>query len=347
MAQITIYAQGPINWDTTDGWNTASGGGGTAYTDPQNGVDTFICNLNGKVVTLNKDVTVDQITATDGTGYLSINGTRTLTVAAENGILYSGTSTSGMVRYTTGANLTINGEVHGSSTGYPIVGSGSGVLSISNAGGRAIRGSASNRIVTHGSTGNLTIVGDIYHSAASVISRTLFISRACTASITGNIYTYAGYGIYQNAAATTTIVGNATAREGGGYLLYNSSGSMTLDGEMEHTAGGVNTVYVASGTFNWIGSRTLAAGKEIFIEMSAGQVNLATAAGRLLLQNSGTFVIFSPAAARLVTSAAGGTASIVNQTSTSYAAILGGSAANKAIIQNFKNLMPRPFQIGV
>lgn len=113
MAQITVYRQtAGGNWDSADGWNDAADGSGVNYTNPQNGVNTFICDMNGKAISLNIDVTVDRVQAlTSGTvERLTISSTRSLTAATK----YAGSSiTLGFIAVSTNGVLTYSGNVDG------------------------------------------------------------------------------------------------------------------------------------------------------------------------------------------------------------------------------------------
>ena len=135
MTQFTIYAQtNGMAWNATNGWDSVPAGGGTDYTNPQNGADTYICILNGKHVKQNVNVVVDQIRES-GTGYLDVSGVRTIN--ATGGIDYAGNSANGMLRLTAGEAITIsNGTVMNSGGGRAIVGLQS-IININNYGNTA------------------------------------------------------------------------------------------------------------------------------------------------------------------------------------------------------------------
>ncbi len=260
MAQITVYAQGTQNWDTASGWNSAANGSGTAYTDPQNGANTFICDLNGKVVTLNKDVTVDQIIASDGTGYLTVSGTRTINVSDSNGIYYTGTSTSGMVRIGASANLTVNGQVtKGDGAGYCIVGSSDAILTVDNSDCTTadssavyVMGNTTGRVISWGATGNLTIHGTSYYSVrtnGSAAAYAIYVTSTCTIVINGDMMcagTSSGarrcFQISTGTTATITINGNLL-RTANGFTVYLQSGTCTINGNISTDYSTNNVVY--------------------------------------------------------------------------------------------------------
>jgi hypothetical protein len=359
MAQVTLYAKNAtMNWDDANAWNTAADGSGTDYTNPQNGGgNTYICDLNGaaKTISINVAVSVDQIRqgVTTGGGKIAIpNGTAaTITVASANGfygdvfssvtwgtgtcsltingsVTYAGTSTSGMIPYTTSQTVTVNGRVTNSSSGYALGGTGSGALTISNAGGTAVTASGSGRVVNHTSTGSLQVSGDILSSGAGYGVRIL---GNCTWSVTGNITTSGlssscGVGS-ASASAAGTITGTIS---GGGISVECNNGSVSVVGNMSSSGSGVS-VTLAGGTLTWIGSRTLSAAADCRISLSGGTLALANGTGALSLANSGTIAIYKTGGTLTTTSGAN-TASIANQSATAYASIIGGSDANKAII---------------
>lgn len=258
MAQITVYAQtGITNWDSANGWNTVAGGGGTAYTDPQNGGgNTFICDLNGKTVALNKDVTVDQIQASTSTGNLTVSATRTI-----NGNLsYSSSSTSGMVRPSAGT-LTVNGSVTNSSSGYCIAGSSTASLVIANGTSDALIASGAGTAVYWGSTGNLTITGNLYAQGTVASAYCLNVLAAASVTINGNVYDPAAissaYKAITCSAGSVTINGNATLCGSGSTtsseILFTSSANLTINGTVSRTSTGSGTgIY-----FNSTGTITL------------------------------------------------------------------------------------------
>lgn len=365
MAQITVYAQGTQNWDTAGGWKTA---GGTPYDDPQNGVDTFICNLNSQGVTMNKDVTVDQIVASDGAGYLSVSGTRTLTVGASNGLLYSGTSTSGMVRYTTGASLTVNGQSSLSGNGYLFVGGGTGVLALNNGSNIAVAvsGTSTGRCVYHHGTGNLTIAGQSDNSASGG-SFAVYVDAAAAVSLSnvggtvlsiGNSTAAAHYGLYApSGSPTITIAGNISGSGYGspaylmsgtalitgniscGYVLYYPFGAIringatvTLDGEILDSIS-LAAISLISGTLNWRGNRSLASGKNALIHMMGGTLNLNHATeAPLVLTNDGTFGIIKTGGTLNYADIGGGAAHINLTSAAARAIILGDDTAEAAML---------------
>lgn len=301
MAQLTIYATGTINWNTTDGWAQNADGSGTLYTNPQNGVDTYICNLNGKTVTQNVDVIVDSIIGSSG--LLRMYGTRSLTAS----ITYSGTSTGGFVTFVTTPVPTINGQVNNTNSGYCLYPSDVGVT-INNVGGIALNNTGSGRAFYSTGIGVHTINGNVTVSAGVGI----YINGNNAGTINGDIIVTSGYGIWDQAQVQGwTINGNMSATNLGLALFQSTASSRTV---------------------TWIGSRTLTDGADCYLYLANGTLNLANATGALTLSNSGSFCINKGSTHTLNISGAGGTASIVLQSATSYATILGGSAAQKAII---------------
>lgn len=153
MAQITVYAHAAGNWDVDDAWNDAANGSGTHYTNPQNGGgNTYICDLNGLVMNLNRAVTVDLVRATTGT--LTVVGTVTLT----SPITYNGTSTSGMVIVGTSAILTVTGAVTATAAGHALVTSSTGTFYVTG----AVQGGTTGTGIKHiGTSATCTIAGNV------------------------------------------------------------------------------------------------------------------------------------------------------------------------------------------
>lgn len=273
----------------------------------------------GHTVTLDEDTAVlgaagiKNVTGSN-TSVLDVSGTRTI-----NGcVSYSGTATTGFITAGTGDALTINygggagtSAVTNSSTGFCVAVSGSGVLTVTNSGGTASTCSGSGRGIDHASTGNLTITGALVASGG----RACYIRAACVANITGDL----------SASAAASLA------------LHIVNGTVTIDGNLSTSNGDANAVFVGSSSVvNWYGSRTLAASAECHIVLGGGTLNLVRQDApytTLALANSGTFVL-RQSAGTLNTTGNGGAAvaSIVNQTATSYAVILGGTDAQKAII---------------
>lgn len=346
-----------MNWDDANAWNSAADGSGTNYTNPQNGGGTtYLCYLNGKTVTVNIAVAVDQIvgsvsgvlsvpdgasalitvaTATAGitiplgsVGILTWAGASASSLTINGDVNYSGTSTSGMFPYTTNQAITLNGKVTNTSSGYCFVGSGSGVLTISNVGGTAISCSGSGRGVSHASTGAMTVTGAMSNTSSG---RCISVNAATTCSITGSGSNsgVSGYvAAFTAAGITATFTGDVTVSTGTGLFINN--GSLSIVGNLSSSANGV-ALNVGGGACTWIGSRALAASADCKITLTGGTLNLATASGALSLANSGTVVI-DKTGGTLTTTSGANTASIALQSATAYAAIPGGSDENKAII---------------
>lgn len=266
MAQITLYKKTtPTNWDATNAWNTAADGTGTDYTNPQNGADTYICDLNSKTTTLNVDVVVDCVKATTSTGFLQCSTTRTLTAQLQ----YSSTSTSGMVQVTANT-LTVNP---------------SGVTGIAN--------SSSGYCVVVSSTGSFTLnVG----SGSTAISNTgsgqgvRVTASSSTITITGNVISGGtGYGIVVAASATVTINGNVS--DGGsnyqwGVWNNNGSANVTINGTVTSTSTGTQGLcYFTAGTLT-INDTVTASGSGYAVQ-STGTVTI-TKSGGTAISNTST-----------------------------------------------------------
>lgn len=317
----TYYAKSAMNFSAANGWNTQADGNGTdwTYTSGANVLD-----LNSKAVTLDVDVTCTEITSAASNGYLTVGSTRTINA----NITYSGLSNSGMVRVGSGGALTVNGQLSGSSSGYVCVLTNGGTLELSNSGSPAINCSAG-RGVSNSSNGAITIVGDVVHSGTGGYGVYCSAGQSCTLTITGNVTAADGYGVYI-VTGYLTITGNVGV-SGTGYGVLSSAVTTTIDGNISGSGSGA-ALTLNGGTGTWTGSRSVAASEEcfIFVYQSATLV-LATASEALSLSNSGTVVIRKTVGDLTIT-AAGGTASIVNQTSSSYAALVGCSDTEKAII---------------
>jgi hypothetical protein len=347
----TLYAKsGTItNFDTANGWNSAANGSGTDYTATDSGGGIYIVDsaantldLNGCAVTLNQSCQVALIQATTGT--LTVSGTRTI----NGNVTYSGTSTSGMVIVPTGTGLTINGQATNTAAGYAIVQSGSGTTTITNAGGTAVANSGNGRGVSTANTGALSITGLVEQSAGAG-SAVVNASTSAGHSLNGNLSCAAGSYAYQLSGGTLAwTVGNtgASAAIVAGYAaLAVSNGTCNIIGNLttSHTAlqnGRSAPVVIIGGTINYPGdataARSIAAGAEVYIAVYSGTLNLVQQSGAytaLAMANGGTFAIVA-AGGTINTTGNGGVsvASVVNQTTTSYAVILGGTAGQKAII---------------
>lgn len=333
MAAKTIYAVADGNWDAANNWADNADGSGSTYTNPQNGVDTYICMLNGKTITINVAVSVDKITNAGAGGLLSIpdGASATVTVAtADEGfsatfvyqmtswvgggsltingdVKYSGTNTSGMITYTTGQTVIVNGKVTNSSSGYALVGSGSGVLTISNVGGTAVSNSGSGRGVEHGSTGALSITGNRTNSSTGICVRS---SGVCTATITGD-------GIATNGVDITSASG---------------SGTISVDGNVSSSGSGRSFV-IAGGALTWTGARTQADSTDCYIQLSGGTLAIADGTGALdlTLGDHSHFTIYKTGGTLTTTSGAN-TAAIDATAAYAGATIIGGTDANKEII---------------
>lgn len=288
MAQITLYAQSNAAWDAANQWGTTTTGG-TLYTNPQNGADTYICDLNAKNVTVAIDVTVDLIrtgvTNAGGTIVLGANSkviTASITSSYAGTMLtwgaytsltitgtvtYSSTSTSGMLTVGTGQTLVINGLTTTSSSGYAILTSGTGVLTCNNVGTDVLSQQSSGRTISAGSSGNLTINGNI--------------------TMTGN-----GYAIYQN-GSTLVVNGDVYTNSSGvtGFVIRCANGSTTINGGIYSSVrDGRYLIYINAGYLYWSGVRTLTADQSCMIaHAGAGVITFSN----LTLYNYGKIYIVS------------------------------------------------------
>ncbi len=313
MATKTANANG--EWATcgwTGGDNQVPAAGDTA-------------NLNSKALTLtNATATCDSIIASGATGTLTIAGTSIINAA----VTYSGTLTAGMVVVPTGTDLTINGNVSNSSTGYAIVTAGTAALTIN--GSVTQSGSGTGRGVSHAATGNLIINNGASSAAISTCSasgsRAVAVSGAATVTITGGTGTTNAAAKCSNVGqALNVAAGNATVNgdvynsyaggNGANGAIQVTGGTATIDGDMFGSSIPWNPVlYVGGGTVNWTGARTLVDGATLKITMDSGAFNISS----LALANSGKFLMFRYAGTFTTTNA-----SIVNQSVDAQAVIFG------------------------
>jgi hypothetical protein len=223
-----------------------------------------------------------------------------------------------MVIVGTSANLTVNPAtgagttaVENTTTGYAVVASSDGVVTISNSGGTAVKNSSSGRGLYHNSTGNLAITGSIESPGTGRVS--VNIVAVCTAQLDSDI------GNCGNSLFATLTVGGVAA-------------TVTVNGKLGGAASTGFTVENVGGTVNWTGSRTLAVNEEAFINQMGGTLNLSLAGSKLTHANSGTLIVRRASGTLNTADAGAGAASIENQVAASYAAILGGTTAQKGII---------------
>jgi len=342
------------NWTRTSGNTDSPWYDGGAQTD----LARYPGSVAGDTVTIGDGVTATQIitldadpaaslasiTGGDSTSYVACATTRALTLTANPGSFYAGTNTSGLVRVTANT-LTITHNqgagttaVSATAAGYAIVTSGSGTIAVSNSGGKVASVSSSGRAIYTTGTGGLILTGDIELSGSGI---------GVYAASTGVSSTWAGSAISSgtntplrlNAGTLTWTPGTTgvTVSGGNGSFngLYLSGGTLVIAAKLATAnTGTINQcypVFVTGATVTYVGDYTLADGEDCVIGMVSGTLNLATATDNLVLTNNGSFVIIKQSGA-LTYNADGGTASIVNAKTTSYAAIIGGSAAQKAII---------------
>lgn len=360
------YAQSTGNWSAggVGGiWYDAASGG-SVVAKPTSGDNAYICS--GAVVTINEDATADLIAPVTGTtGQIKITGSKTITAALTadyagtfvlwdsgtqvltiNGsVAYSGTSTAGMLTYGTNQTLTIQNtggagtvSVTCSGTGYCILGS-SGSCTVSNSGGTACLSSGNGvALRATGGSGNEYITGLI--SSTSGGTGVQWHSGGTSSTFAGTVSSSGtGTGLSLDSGVKTWTPGTGTSSSCTGAALYGvtiTAGTVKIAGNLStvqtsNTANRSGAIILQGGTVEWTGERTLAANTECSFYVRTGTLNLATASEALTLENSGTFNIENKAATLTMT-AAGGTASIVNQTPTSYATIIGGTETQRGYI---------------
>lgn len=338
-----FYKIGAGNFDDANGWSTnPAGPGDTTATDSGGGVYIVgaagnTLDLNGVAVTLNQSVTAALIQASGATGNLAVSGTRVINA----NVTYSGTNTAaGMITIAAGTNLTINGLTTNSSSGYALSQTLSGILTASNVGSTVLNSTGSGRCLSSSGTGAITISGNIECGTGYGV---VLGSSSAGHSWSGNgSVTAAGYPIYQSAGTLTWTPGSGTSAAvsgTGSSVVTVAGGTLIIAGNVSTSATSTSVstmiapILVRGGTLQYTGSRTLAASADCEITLrTGGTINLATATAALSLANSGTFVIRVHAGTLNTADAGAGAASVVNQTTTSYAAIVGVGAANKAII---------------
>lgn len=318
----TKYAQASGNFSAGGAggiWYDAASGG-SVVSKPVDGDDARVCA--GVIVDLDEDVQCDSIAPngavtgqirmpsggvtrtigaagnttqlsssyagaflvwTDGSGTLVLNGS----------IVYSGSSTSGMITVGTGQTLTVQNtggagttSVLCSGTGYAIVTSGSGTLTISNSGGNAVSstGTGNCRAVSHGSTGSLSVTGNVH----------------CTGGVTMGL----------GANSSNTINGDFI---GTGTVCIHSNGTTLWNGTCGDTGSRYISITLTGGTLTWIGNRVMASTAGFMMTQAGGTFALANATGALNLANSGR-IAWTGVGGTVTTSASGNTAAIVNQT---------------------------------
>jgi hypothetical protein len=332
MAAVTVYAQSAGDWDKVNNWDTVAGGGGTDYTDPQDGTDAFTCDCNGFIINLNKTVVVTKIQATAAGGGIKVPDSTAATVGAAAGIktlisssyngamvtwgtgtcsltlngsvAYSGTNTSGMIPVGGSQTLTIQNtggagttSVSNTSTGYAIVPASTGILVVSNSGGTALSETSSGRCVSASGSGTCTITGAI--------------------TATGG-----GYGLLNSSTSVShTVTGDVSNSDVSGAAIRSSGGTITVDGNLS-SSNGATVVNMVGGTFVWTGARTLAAATDCKLVVSTGTINITS----LVLTNSGRFYIEKQGGGTLTVGSGGTLAQINNQSHAAQACVLGTAA---------------------
>ena len=329
MPQITLYAQtNNMNWDAANGWNAVSGGGGTAYTNPQNAANTFICDLNGKTVVANQDISVDKIQASTGVGgNLSVTAAARM-ITVNGGLLNSAFSNAKPLIYGTGTN----GGVGAGQTLTLQSTSASAYVAYNYTGGGGIA------IVDGGAmiVSNPTGMGCIFNSYG--VSGDAFVVNSGSFTVNGVVYGYSnnGYGITCN-GGTTIVNGDLH----GGYLfnVRVNGGTLTINGNIYHDAGNTwHDLLINGGAVNWTGGRSLTAGSFAWLFVQGGTLNLATATAALTLTNAGSIAI-TLGNGNVVTSAAGGSASIINASATAQACVMGAAIVTGPLLPNKSNVL--------
>lgn len=225
------------------------------------------------------------ITGNNASSVLSITGTATITVTGAAAITYSSTSTSGFVQVATGQTLTVTSSygsggsaVTASGSGYAIITAGTASLTINNTGGTCVTCSSSGRGIQWTSSGTLTITG----------------TTAGTGSSSGSVIRITGTAT----GSTININGSVSQTANIGSCIYmDANATINLNGEILTTgATFFRPVYMEAGTFNWIGTRSLAASNDILIYVAGGTLNLGTAGTAFTLANSGRFCIIKTGA---------------------------------------------------
>ena len=266
MAAITVYAQSNGDWDKADNWNTVAGGGGTAYTNPQDGENAFTCELNGKTINL------------------QVGGNPTTIIGVT---LIRSDVALGVVTLPTGGNCTINGDVnHGNASVLCGIGTGKTLTingTLTNSGtGRSFQYTAG--------TLNINKVGTALVSTGSNLTIMASSTAACT--ITGDISmqgSYAYGAIRTFAGTTTTITGNMTATTAVP-VIRGEGGTINFTGLPLQALGSTATPAVnltGGGTFTWSGTHTVSEDQYVFFDNRSGTLNVSS----LILNNRGTVVI--------------------------------------------------------
>lgn len=338
----TWYAQSANDVTTADIWGddpTSPTTTRTLVSGGSVGAAGDTCDLNGKDMTSSTGLAWTQalITASGATGKLTPAGTLTIT----GNVTYSGTSTSGMIIVGNSATLTVNGTVTASAAGYPIAQSGTGIVTISNGTSNAVVQSSSGRAVTNSGSGALSVTGNI--SVTGSGTGVNQVGTSVSHSFTGNIsVTGGGTGWNHGNGTLAYTPGSGTSialSSTGGIGLNISSGTVNCTSAIKTTDTGTmvrSPVLVIGGTLNWTGNVTLAAGEETVITITSGALNLVLQSGAytpLVITNSGSVVINKRAGTFNTTGNGGAVSAEINcQDDTSYAAIIGGTEAQKGII---------------
>ena len=284
-----------------------------------------------------------------GTCSLTINGPGT----ALNAVTYSSTSTSGMLPVGASQTLTVNtGMIRNTAAGTVIVQNSTGICVATNTGGTVVSASGGGKGINPNGSGALTTTG-LATSAESSCAIYNYSSSVANAH-NGNVQTTgsAGSGAYYlfgagTLAWTPDATGTSASVASYYYAMNINNGTVNVLGNrlttsklsMTGTTGG--PLFISTnGRLNYFGSFTQEANTECEITVAGGIVNLVKQTSPytpLVLANSGTFVV-NRMWGTLNTTGNGGAsvASIVNQgdptTDGGFAAILGGTAAQRSII---------------
>ena len=277
MAQVQLYAQATGNYSSIN-WNTASGGTGTNYSNPQNGGGTtYYLMPNNYVVTIDSNagagsgsITCDEWThaSTSDTGYFKMTtGQATVNLTLSNGgLVCNSTSADELLLISGDCSVTINGIVlNGGKTAISCTGSpsvtingqlthGGSVYGVSSAGTLVINSGIGTTAVTKNGSGeyaidacvNVTIIGSVY--STGTVYGIVSCPANCNITITngsGNtaISGSCPYMLYASNTGTNTfnIVGNISYSGASGISIeFTSTGTNTVDivGNISNTGAG-------------------------------------------------------------------------------------------------------------
>ncbi|MEI6304743.1 MAG: fibronectin type III domain-containing protein [Candidatus Taylorbacteria bacterium] len=211
------------------------------------------------IVTVDMDLTGTNapavMSSSIATGYFAIGSSRNIGDSTHNvAISYSGTSSGGFMRVTTGTTI-IYGSITMTSSGFAVFVSGSASLTINNGTNTAIdQNTSSGQAVRWGSTGTLSITGNIVGASGTGYA-IRFTTAPASATINGNI-TYGGTSsnFIDLSGSTLTINGSVTNSSSGstlapglGTIIINGSVTNSSTGKGVYVTGSANLT-IANGT---------------------------------------------------------------------------------------------------